>query len=116
MFKRSTLFFACVAIGVSIALFQIKYQVITLEKEYEQTLLRIKETQESIHVLRAEWNHLNDPKRLQVLAQKHLNIGPIKASQFIAMKALAPSDSAYDKYALDQLISEVADVVVGDPS
>lgn len=114
MFKRSTLFFACVAIATGIALFHIKYQVVALEQEHKQTLVRIKETHESIHVLRAEWTHLNDPKRLQQLAEKHLNIGPIKATQFISMKMLAPSESAYDNYALDQLISEVAtDVTVG---
>ena len=114
MLKRSTLFFACIAVGTGIALFHIKYQVIALEQEYKQTIARIKETHESIHVLRAEWTHLNDPKRLQVLAQKHLNIGPIQSSQFISLKALAPSQGAYDKYALDQLIAEVADNAMGE--
>ncbi len=114
MFRRSTLFFACIAVGVGIALFQVKYQVVSLEQEYTQTLARIKEAQEAIHVLKAEWTHLNDPKRLQALAQKHLNIGPIRSSQFISMKVLALNDGAYDKYALDQLISEVADVALGE--
>lgn len=108
MIKRSTLFFACIAIGCSIALFQVKYQVVHLENEYKQTQSRIKENLESIHILKAEWTHLNDPKRLQMLAEKHLNIAPIKASQFIPLRALAPSSSAYDKFALDQLISELA--------
>lgn len=108
MFKRSTLFFACVAIGTGIALFHIKYQVIALEQETSQTKKRIQETHESIHVLKAEWSHLNDPKRLQHLAQKHLNIGPIKGSQFIPMKMLATDENAYDQYALEQLISEVS--------
>lgn len=111
MFKRSTLFFACVAIGTGIALFHIKYQVLALEQEHTQTLKRIQETHESIHVLKAEWSHLNDPKRLQYLAQKHLNIGPIKGAQFIPMKMLATNESAYDQYALEQLISEVSDGV-----
>ncbi|MBX9976978.1 MAG: hypothetical protein K2X98_01855 [Alphaproteobacteria bacterium] len=114
MFKRSTLFFACVAIATGMALFHIKYQVVALEQEHKQTASRIKETHESIHVLKAEWTHLNDPRRLQTLAQKHLNIGPIKSTQFISLKLLAPSDGAYDKFALDQLIAEVADVAMGD--
>lgn len=109
MLKRSTLFFVCIAIGTGIALFHIKYQVVVLEQEYKQTLTRIKETKEAIHVLKAEWTHLNDPKRLQALAAKYLSIDPIQSTQFIAMKTLAPSQVAYDQYALDQLIAEVAD-------
>jgi len=113
MIRRSTLFFACIAIAVGMGLFHVKYQVVSIHQEHKQTLERIKETNESIHVLKAEWTHLNDPKRLQTLAQKHLGIGPIQSGQFISMKALAPSANAYDKYSLDQLISEVAETASG---
>lgn len=107
MLKRSTLFFTCVAVGTGIGLFQVKYSVVTLEQEYAQTQKRTHENLESLHVLKAEWAHLNDPKRLQELSKKHLGIGPIKSVQFIPMRALAPSQGSYDKYALDQLISDV---------
>jgi cell division protein FtsL len=108
MIRPSTLFFICVASGVGIALFHIKYQVSKLEQDYHQTQKRIKETKETIHILKAEWSHLNDPKRLQELATKYLNIVPIKSHQFISMKKLAPNEEAYDKFALDQLIAEVS--------
>lgn len=113
MIKRSTLLFACIAVAVGMGLFHIKYQVVMLENEYKQTKERIQETNESIHILKAEWTHLNDPKRLQTLAQKHLGIGPMQSGQFISMKALAPSQHAYDKYALDQLIAEVVEDAAG---
>ncbi len=107
MLKRSTLFFTCIAVGTGIGLFQVKYSVVSLEQEYGQTRKRTLEHLESIHILKAEWTHLNDPKRLRTLSEKHLGIGPIKPPQFIPMRALAPSQGSYDKYALDQLISDV---------
>lgn len=110
MIKSSTFLFTCVAIATGIALFHIKYQVITLEKEYNQTHNRIYETQEAIHVLRAEWAHLNNPHRLHTLCEKYLKISPIQASQFIPMRKLAQNAKDYDQYALNQLISEVSDI------
>jgi hypothetical protein len=96
-------------VGTGIGLFHVKYSVVALEEEYIQTQKRTQETLESLHILKAEWTHLNDPKRLQPLAQKYLGIGPIKPAQFIPLRALSQSHSSYDKYALDQLISEATD-------
>ena len=110
MMKGSTFLFTCVAVATGIALFHIKYQVVSLEKDYTQTLEHIHDTQESIHVLRAEWAHLNDPRRLHDLSLKYLKIVPIQASQFIPMRRLAQNTKDYDQYALSQLISEVSDI------
>ena len=38
-----------------------------------------------IHVLNAEWSHLNEPQRLQKLAEKYLDIGPMKTEQIAAV-------------------------------
>lgn len=109
MIKRSTLFFTCIAIGTGIGLFHVKYSVVALEDEFIQTQKRTQEALEALHILNAEWTHLNDPKRLQTLAQKYLEIGPMKPVQFIPLRALSQNSSAYDKYALDQLIAETAE-------
>lgn len=115
MMKGSTFVFTCVAVATGIALFHIKYQVVGLEKEYAQTLQHIYDTNEAMHVLRAEWAHLNDPRRLNDLSSKYLKIGPIQAAQFIPMRRLAQNTKDYDQYALNQLITEVAGIAKNGP-
>ncbi len=48
----------------------------------------------SIHVLRAEWAHLNEPGRLRQLAEKHLGMGPILARQMNNFDGLADRQPA----------------------
>ena len=66
--RRSQFFLALMAFCVGLGLFRVKYQVMALEKNHKQVVKSISETRESIHVLKAELTHLNDPARLQKLA------------------------------------------------
>lgn len=112
--RRSTLLFVFMTVVVGLGLFQLKYQVEALEKQYRHTRGLLKESEESIHVLKAEWTHLNEPKRLQELTEKHLKIEPIKAAQFVSFKqvmggAKASYDSKiYDVKGLDDLVAAIA--------
>lgn len=56
-----------------------------LEKYYQKTTKNILEIKSSLHVLKAEWAHLNEPHRLQSLAQTYLNHQPIKPTQIMAL-------------------------------
>ena len=109
--RRSTICFAVLTIGIGLGLFQLKYTVMSLEKEYKKINSSIKTTKESIHVLKAEWTHLNDPKRLQLLAQKHLEISPIAAKQLISLKDVAGPDADQDRLELDKLVADVVSSV-----
>ena len=42
----------------------------------------------TIHVLKAEWSHLNNPSRLRKLANKHIALNPVQAEQIINYSAL----------------------------
>lgn len=42
----------------------------------------------SIHVLKAEWSHLNNPSRLRKLVSKHISLNQIQAEQIINYSAL----------------------------
>lgn len=42
----------------------------------------------TIHVLKAEWSHLNNPGRLRQLAEKHILLNPVQAEQIINYSAL----------------------------
>ena len=50
----------------------------------------------TIHILKAEWSHLNNPERLRSLAQKHSDLSPVKAEQIISYAAL-PFDYEPDR-------------------
>ena len=73
------LFLAAAAMGV--LLFKVKYEVIDLESTLNEINRDIVSHQETIHVLKAEWAHLNEPARLKRLAREHLNLKPMGPEQ-----------------------------------
>lgn len=109
--RSPTLFFVVITTGVGLGLFQLKYQVMNLEKDYHRIHKTIRETHEAIHVLRAEWTHLNDPKRLQRLCERYLAVAPIKGSQLVSLQQTEGQESGkgsvYDRKAMDQLVAEL---------
>ncbi len=66
----------------------MKNQVQNLEKELVSINRDIQDDIKTIHVLKAEWSHLNSPARLRKLAFKHISLNPIKAEQIINYSAL----------------------------
>jgi cell division protein FtsL len=75
-------------------LFQLKYHVVQLEQKLTSIEKKIVQKKEAIHVLKAEWSHLNEPQRLQKLVEKHLAMGPIHAFQLMSWSDLSslPND------------------------
>lgn len=68
--------------------FVMKNRVQDLEKELIAINQTIKEDIKTIHILKAEWSHLNNPERLRNLAQKHIALNPVKAEQIINYSSL----------------------------
>ncbi|MHA1597219.1 MAG: cell division protein FtsL [Alphaproteobacteria bacterium] len=81
MIGKTTLLFLLLAGALSVALFSVKYQVQDLEQELSGLNRSITSERKSIHVLKAEWSHLNNPERLDRLARKHLGMKPIVPAQ-----------------------------------
>ena len=61
----------------------MKNQVQGLEDQLIGINKNIQEDIKTIHILKAEWSHLNSPKRLRQLAEKHISLNPVKAEQII---------------------------------
>ena len=76
--------------ALSLALFSLKYQVQDLEDELVYLNRTILADQEAIHVLKAEWSHLNDPRRLRSLARRHLGMKPVMPAQLATIADLPP--------------------------
>ncbi|MBS0272059.1 MAG: hypothetical protein JSR85_05375 [Proteobacteria bacterium] len=79
--RRYTTLFFFLALVIGFILFKVKYEVVEIEEKISQTLRKMKRERETIHILKAEWSHLNEPQRLQKLAEKFLDIRPMKAEQ-----------------------------------
>jgi hypothetical protein len=109
--RRPTFLFVFITAGVGLGLFQLKYEVMNLEQDHQRIRKTIRETGEAIHVLRAEWAHLNDPKRLQNLCERYLSVSPIKGSQFISLQEATGGEvgggPGYDRGAMDQLVADL---------
>ncbi len=85
---RSTFLWLILAIMVGFGLFHVKYQVQDLEEELARLNAAILKEQQQIHVLRAEWSYLNTPARLEELAARHLDLGPIETAQIGSLSSL----------------------------
>jgi len=83
MIRRSTFFSVIVATALGLALFLVKYQVQDLEDQLTKIDREIVAERQTIHVLRAEWSHLNEPNRLRNLAVRHLGLVPLDSQQFL---------------------------------
>ena len=77
-----------VALVLICATFIMKNQFQDLEKELNRINSNISDDIKTIHILKAEWSHLNNPERLRHLALEHSQLKPIKAEQIISYAAL----------------------------
>ncbi len=110
LIRRPTIFVGILSLAICLGVFRIKYTVMALEQQHRHVKRAISENQEAIHVLRAEWHHLNSPERLQKLAIKYLDIGPQQSPQVGNLKDVAGQNSNNDRAALENLIAQaVAD-------
>ncbi|MEE2761218.1 MAG: hypothetical protein VYE18_07220 [Pseudomonadota bacterium] len=91
--RQATIITLLVAAMMSVALFFLKYEVIDLETELNLLNRAIVSDREMIHVLEAEWSHLNDTARLKDLAERHLKLRPTQPDQLrTAEQPLAPKE------------------------
>ena len=84
--------FTCVcfllACGSGLYLYQSKHRVQLLDRQIEQTVHATDALREQTRVLHAEWTLLNDPQRLQALADQFLTLKTVSPGQFTSMADL----------------------------
>jgi hypothetical protein len=78
-----------IVLGCSAALymlFQVKFEVQALEKQLKGLNAQIYANQQAIHVLKAEWSHLNDPNRLAELNGRYLQLQAVDPKQLARLQ------------------------------
>ncbi|MBW8309039.1 MAG: hypothetical protein K0M45_05310 [Candidatus Paracaedibacteraceae bacterium] len=98
--RKSTLVVGLLTAAIGFGLFQLKYEVMTLEIEYRQLNRNIRLSEESISVLKAEWAHLTNPSSLQNMARKHLDVDTVTPKQLISFKRIPKSYQGAPKFAM----------------
>jgi len=88
LLRHTTVLFLLLAGGISMVLFSVKYQVHDLEAKYSRLNKELDDESRSVHVLRAEWATLNDPKRIEELASQYLDMQPIPPHQVVGPDAM----------------------------
>src|SRR5438046_5011088 len=68
--------------------YRIKMESTSRVERVQRLNVEIREQRDAIAVLRAEWAKLDAPLRLQGLAERHLQLKPLNATQYFSLKNL----------------------------
>lgn len=88
MSRLSFILVLFIALIAAIGVFVLKHEVQKLEAELAGVHRQIVVGQEELHVLKAEWSHLNQPERLKDLASRYLSLEPLAPGQIVGFEAL----------------------------
>ena len=104
-----------VAIGALVSsavyAYSIKYET-TLAAEHLQKLkAKTQRERDAIQVLKAEWQFLNRPDRVQTLAERHLDLQP-----FVVTQVVKPSDIPNRGPKVDAIGRKLEDLGLGLPT
>ncbi len=81
MFRPAMILIVLLAGSIGLTVFVVKVQVQDLEDQLAEFNRTVTEDRQAVHVLKAEWSHLNEPARLRVLAERYLGLRAIESRQ-----------------------------------
>jgi len=88
MIRPATLLSFILALALGFGLFKVKYAVQGEEQQLVTVEDQIVTDQDAIHILTAEWNQETQPDQLGAMAERHLNLAPIKPAQLVTYDSL----------------------------
>ena len=103
MINRAALVWMILAIMAGTGLFVLKYEVRAMEKQLVQIEQKNLKNLEAVHVLKAEWSHLNQPTRLEDLGRRLLALEPVIALQVTSISdiPMRPEPVSHDAAVLN---------------
>jgi hypothetical protein len=94
MMRLSMILWIVLTAAIGTALFHIKHVVQEMDDELARLNRAIAQEHRDTHILRAEWNYHNQPRLLQELAHRHLDLQPMKPAQMSRLSDLPRRDPA----------------------
>jgi hypothetical protein len=92
--RKLTVIAICMSVIVCVALFDLKNRVTALDRELQQVRREIVATNQTVHILQAEWAHLNQPDILNQLVSEHTALAPINAEQLVTLADITRESAA----------------------
>ncbi|OUR79198.1 hypothetical protein A9Q83_05030 [Alphaproteobacteria bacterium 46_93_T64] len=83
-----TIFISIVVVAVSYGLYQLSYEVQSLEKDIYKIRAEILENQQATQILKAEWAYQNRPEIIQELTAKYLPLLLVAPYQVASLQDL----------------------------
>lgn len=111
--RKLTLVFLGCAAGFGVLNYALKQTVTSLEDELARLTREAYKTQESLHLLQAEWSYLNEPSRLQALVSKHLPGIPLSTAQLITYDQLPSKGQGEEVLAPATTPGSLTDLIKG---
>jgi hypothetical protein len=107
MLRLLNVFAVAGLIGTAMWAYSIKYDTIYYAEQVKKLEKRLDRERDAISVLRAEWQHINRPVRLQILADRHLQLQALQATQIARAAELPAKPKNEDPLGskLDQLLT-----------
>ncbi len=69
--------------------YTLEHQSRKLDKRIASMKAAIADEREAVRLLNAEWSHLNQPNRLEILARKHLQLAPTEVETIVMPHEIA---------------------------
>jgi hypothetical protein len=86
-------------IGSASWAYTVKYDTIFYVEQIKKIESQINKERDAVAILKADWQHLTKPARLQMLTDKHLTLQPLAAIQIIRASELPERKSSPDAIA-----------------
>jgi hypothetical protein len=83
-------------IGSATWAYSIKYETIYFAGKLKRLDAEIDRERDRIALLRADWQHLSQPSRIQTLSDRHLKVAPVSANQIIEPTQIPSKDFGED--------------------
>jgi len=96
MWRLLHLFAIAALIGSAIYVYRIKYETILESEQIVKLRHQINHTKDEIGVLRAEYEHLARPDRIQELADKLLAMQPLALNQIVRPQDIPEKNPQFD--------------------
>ncbi|MBL4757842.1 MAG: hypothetical protein JKY32_09485 [Rhizobiales bacterium] len=89
MFRFINLAAIAITLVAAVLLFRVKYEATDFASEVAKLRTDIVSERAQINVLKAEWNFLNEPRRIQRLADQYLDLQNMDAHQIVTFQELS---------------------------